>query len=460
MAVWSEVNYSYVFQKYRFDSEFYRPDYLELEHIFLKSCKSEERIQDVAIVIPDQFKRADTESFFQYNDIGSVDTLFGTISENLLKIKNAPGRATYINRKDDVLISTVRPNRNANAIIEDKEILQIGSNGFCNLRAIKIDPNFLYIYSKTKYFRDYLVRFSKSSMYPTVANSDILKFPFFRPGEQEYIDNVSAIIKKARNLLLESQALYTQAKQLLEQELELDKLKFYDKNFYETNFAKVTETRIIDSKYHHPKYETLVDNLKLKYTTFKLKQIASVEYGYMPTQDYETDPNKGIPLIRVTNIKDDLEIKIEDLKYIPNAVKVHKKKFVEHQDILMVQCGDTTGKVGYIFDEIKGHLFPSFCLSVKVYDNRFDPLFLAALLKTKYMQILFDQTVMINTVRPNTTKPRFENLEIPLLDNSFQDKISSLLQKSKQAKRESQQLLNQAKIRVEQLIEEVARKNG
>ena len=40
------------------------------------------------------------------------------------------------------------------------------------------------------------------------------------------------------------------------------------------------------------------------------------------------------------------------------------------------------------------------------------------------------------------------------------EKLSKLVTKSKQAKRESQQLLEQAKTRVEQLIDEVAEKNG
>ena len=51
-------------------------------------------------------------------------------------------------------------------------------------------------------------------------------------------------------------------------------------------------------------------------------------------------------------------------------------------------------------------------------------------------------------------------LKIPILSNSIMNKLAELAIKSKQAKRESQQLLEQAKTRVEQLIEEAAEKNG
>ena len=72
------------------------------------------------------------------------------------------------------------------------------------------------------------------------------------------------------------------------------------------------------------------------------------------------------------------------------------------------------------------------------------------------MQILFDQTVMINTVRPNTTKPRFEKITIPIIDMQFQLKIAEMLVNSNNAKKQSQKLLADAKARVEQLIEEAA----
>jgi restriction endonuclease S subunit len=217
--------------------------------------------------------------------------------------------------------------------------------------------------------------------------------------------------------------------------------------------------RIIDSKFHNPKFKQIVDFISSKFETIELRKIADIEYGYMPMQDYETNPEKGIPLIRVTNITQELEIKLDDLKYIPNWVKIPTKKFVEQGDILIVQCGDTTGKVGYIYEEINNHLFPSFCFSIKVKDPRIDSLFLAALLKTEILQVLFDQTVMINTVRPNTTKPRFEKMVIPIFDMKYQLEITDFLLRSNQAKKESKELIQNAKNQVEEVIKQSIQAN-
>lgn len=317
-------------------------------------------------------------------------------------------------------------------------------------------PEYLTIYLNTQFGIGQIKRRAMPSInQANVSGSELKRIQILVP-DLSVQKKVAELVDKSFAQKELAHSIHDQAQILLEQELGLEKLKSKKSVGYETSFSKIFQSRIIDSKHHDPKYKILEDNLKLQYKTFKLKQIAKVEYGYMPTQDYETDPQKGIPLIRVTNIKDDLEVVNSDLKYIPKSVKIPYKKFVEQDDILMVQCGDTTGKVGYIFDDIKGYLFPSFCLSVKVFDERFNPLFLAALLKTKYMQILFDQTVMINTVRPNTTKPRFENLEIPLFDEQFQSRIANLLIESKQLKYKSKQLLEKAKKMVEDLIEQAA----
>lgn len=266
-------------------------------------------------------------------------------------------------------------------------------------------------------------------------------------------NHFKGLISKANEKIIKSDDLYSQAIKLLEQKLGFENENLDSKNRYLTNLSSCVNQKLIDPKFFQPKYIQIIKQLNSNFKLIELKKLARIEYGYMPMQDYEDDPQKGIPLIRVTNITNNLEIKIDDLKYVPNWVKVPGSKFVEKGDILMVQCGDTTGKVGYIYEEIENYLFPSFCFSVKVFSSEIDSLFLAALLKTDIMQTLFDQTVMINTVRPNTTKPRFEKMYIPILSPDFQNEVTALLLKSYELKKESKRLLAQAKTEVESLIE-------
>lgn len=461
MAIWDEVLCSKIIAEHRSDADFYKPEYNLLEK-FLNTIKLKNYLGELAFSIK---KGIFDISPIRYRNIGvplirTYQIKKPIASEEKLVFISKKSHSKEFSKTEllqgDIVFTKIGAGIGDVSILPRKYPYYNFSQNVAGLsiNRQKIDPYYLLCYLISRTGREQILRYIMPSGQGKLELRDIKRIIIPRLNSHEV--GIASLLKKSEELSKSSQLMYLQSQEFLENELGLHKLEFEKPVGYEVSFSTISESRIIDSKYHDPKYKILEDNLKHNFKTYKLKEIAKVEYGYMPTQDYETDPQKGIPLIRVTNIKDDLEVVNSDLKYIPKSVKVPNKKFVEQNDILMVQCGDTTGKVGYIFDDIKGYLFPSFCLSVKVLDDKFNPLFLAALLKTRYMQILFDQTVMINTVRPNTTKPRFENLEIPLFDEEFQSRIANLLIKSKQLKYESKQLLEKAKQMVEDLIEEAA----
>ena len=200
MAVWNSVNISYVLSKNRIDSEFYKKEDVELEFFLNKLCNGE-KLKHVTKEVTERFNKNQCEEF-QYNDIGNTDLIYGNVKENIIKCSEAPGRATYINNLDDVLISSVRPNRNANAIINKNSYLQVGSNGFCNLRSTGLDPNYVFAFSKTKYFIATLVRATTSSMYPAVSNKDILNAPFFIPNEKPEVSTDKVVIKRGGKVII------------------------------------------------------------------------------------------------------------------------------------------------------------------------------------------------------------------------------------------------------------------
>ena len=67
---------------------------------------------------------------FPYIEIGSIDTTTGVINDiNHIPVKEAPSRAKRIVRKNDILISTTRPNRGAICLYE-ADTISIASTGF------------------------------------------------------------------------------------------------------------------------------------------------------------------------------------------------------------------------------------------------------------------------------------------------------------------------------------------
>ncbi len=106
MAVWNIIKRSYIIDKGRIDAEFYKPSDIFNEKILLSACNNI-KLKEYVYEIPERFKKSKCNNIFQYNDISNVDLTFGIINKNIIECDSAPGRATYINKEDDILISTV-----------------------------------------------------------------------------------------------------------------------------------------------------------------------------------------------------------------------------------------------------------------------------------------------------------------------------------------------------------------
>jgi len=180
----------------------------------------------------------------------------------------------------------------------------------------------------------------------------------------------------------------------------------------------------------------------------RLKELAFIDYGYMPLEDYTTT-NLGKALIRVTNIKGDGLIEMKDIKYVPNSDRT-LEKLVKEGDSLIVQCGNTTGKIGFITKKLEGLVFPSFCLLVRT--KKINPYFLNVILNSSVVQLQLKRGMGYSSVRPNITKPDVENLIIPILSNSEQKTIAEVFKEALRLKEESEKKLQEVKDFIENLI--------
>ena len=145
-------------------------------------------------------------SNFYYVDIASVDSEGKQIvNYNKLIGKEAPSRARQQIKKKDVLVSTVRPNLNAVALVPANLDNQICSTGFCILRADNknFTPEYLFYTSQKDLFVNSLIRKCKGANYPAVSNKDIksIKIPLPPiPLQQKFSKIVEHIEKLKQNV--------------------------------------------------------------------------------------------------------------------------------------------------------------------------------------------------------------------------------------------------------------------
>jgi len=113
---------------------------------------------------------------FSYIDIAGIDNKKGIIVDvKKLTGKEAPSRARKVIHSGDVIVSTVRPNLNATALVPQEFDDEICSTGYSVLRTTPTLNNYyLYAFTRTKEFVEQLVSKAKGASYPAVTNNDVL----------------------------------------------------------------------------------------------------------------------------------------------------------------------------------------------------------------------------------------------------------------------------------------------
>ena len=136
---------------------------------------------------------------FKYIDINSIDRLTKTIVDaKQLSGSQAPSRARLIVNESDVIVSTVRPNLNAVALITKDLDKATASTGFCVLRPDnrRLDSRYLYHFVRHPAFISRLIERATGASYPAVTDKIILESKIPLPPLQVQ-KKIAAILEKA-----------------------------------------------------------------------------------------------------------------------------------------------------------------------------------------------------------------------------------------------------------------------
>ena len=182
------------------------------------------------------------DGLIDYVDISSVDNAEKKIiSSQTIDANDAPSRAKQLLKQGDVLVSTVRPNLNAVAVVEEEtENLMVGSTGYCVLRCKEtMDVRYLFNFCQSQYFVDDMSSQATGASYPAVSNGIVRSslIPCYSIEEQKEI---------AEKMDTVSELLALRKQQLAELD-ELTKARFVEL-FVDKDFPKTTIGELVASK--------------------------------------------------------------------------------------------------------------------------------------------------------------------------------------------------------------------
>jgi len=441
MITYSIIQKSQLEGALRLDAEYYQQEYLGLVDNLNKLGAVP--IREVA-TNPKRKFRPQKGELFQYIEISEVDLLTGEYNKAKILGENAPDRAQWIVKQDDVIVSTVRPIRNAVSLIREDVKNLVCSSGFAVLQPEKIEPEYLFAYLKSRPIIKLLDRKTTATMYPAITIEDLLETKMCL-GDQKFRSEIKNQVIEAQEKLENSKSLYSRAEDLLLEELGLKDFEVENDLSYVVNLSDVKSSHRADAEYFQPKYKELISKLKNKK---KLGDVTIVKRGSLISPNYYSE-EEGVPYLRGGDFSSG-RLEKSGLVYI-NNFKNKNETIVKTDDIVFASIG-SVGASALIDKEFNNSFISNNTGKISIKNKQeIIPEYLVIVLQSIIGRWQFGKESS-QTAQPKISDLQVKSFYIPILPKLTQQKIADLVSKSHETRKKAKELLEQVKTKVEELI--------
>ena len=447
MAVWNGINYSEIQQFNRTDAEFYKPDYQKsFERV---RSHNGERISNFGYITDGihaspKIKR----NGIRYISAKCVkDNEF--VIDNCIYIsheQNAQNPRTQLTN-GDVIITTV--GTIGNVAVVEPYLTPCNCDRHVGIIRIKdhnnISPYYLSTFLNSKYGKFQSLREAAGNVQLNLYIRNIGHIVVPRLGKHE--EDIAICTRQAYFLRRESEKLYTQAQHLLESELGMDKLNFNKPVGYSARFSTVAlsdtfSTGRIDAQCFSPNalfYKTWLRNHA------RCEPLAHLLQGMNKGRQQEEIASGSTDYCSIKHISG------HELTGASKCQPTADTPLADKNDLLLAITGATIGKIG-INKRYNQLAFSGDLLCIKV-NSKINPHFLIVALDHTIGQFQFNRWITGST--NGHLAPRdVGRVLVPRLRNGTEEDIAEFVEKSLNSRFEYEKLLDQAKTRVEKLIEE------
>lgn len=460
MAVWSNTSLSEITENFgRLDAEFFRTEYLVNDRLL--DCIPNTSLRLIARKIDVGHVGSMVKHYSKDSKDGVLLLQTQNVKEFFLDFSRTITITSEFHarlKKSQVQVGNILIARSgsfgsASIYLEDKvinsaDIIIVDVNEESGINSF-----FLVAFMNSVYGSTQLVRFASGGVQGHV-NLKILehfKIPKLDISIQE---EVADLVETAYLKLKASEAAYEKAQQLLEFEIGLNKLRFNKPVGYTARFSELETSRRSDPEYFDPVAAKIVAQIT-EFEHIKLGSCFSINNGFPWHSKKFLDNNLGEPVVRIRNIRPN-HIDIDELTsldpYYAQKIgfpKANKGEIVVGMDGIKYFYASLLEGNCYVNQRV-AHLkqLPNVKISSE---------YVTFIINSCVGQAQLLRDMTIATTVGHITNRNIAKLVIPYISDEFHDNITSLIRTSIDKKQESKQLLNQAKFRVEQLIEEACR---
>ena len=454
MAVHTEAKASQLRSSFlRLDAEFFKPEYVEAE-AHTAAIPLYGRLGPLCERITQGSNPAFSQSGLAC--VNGKNVYFGTMEEgdpNYVSPAEFKRLASYRLRRNDIVITLKHATKVGRAwIVEDRQPRIFSRNvGLIRLRSDSpIRHSVLLLYLWTNYGQLLIERAATGGTTGqiTLPMSELkrLPVPLIAEIEQQRIDD---IFWQSRSAARESSGKYLIAKKLINEALKLDCFEFHKVTGYTTYFSEVESSLRFDAQHHQPRFMRLIDHLAAFFPQ-RVRDIRTINRRGLQPVYIEGGPIDIVNSqhLGVTQIDYD---KLE--KTGREAFAAAKEAHVRKDDLLIYTTGAYVGRTNVYLREAPA-----------MASNHVNILRLKPGIDAAYMALVFQSVVgQFQTLKYARGSAQAElypsdidRFLVPILGSQTQQEIGNLVRQSVAKQQESKWLLEEAKARVEQLVQEAA----
>lgn len=335
------------------------------------------------------------------------------------------------------------------ALVGEKTIKELNSSDIIIIRPKpSINKYYLCAYLNTKFGQAQIERFSSGGLqgHINISSLETLLVPLPDNKVQSLIGET---VSHGMNLVTKATNLYAQAKSRLLSELGIKDIDLSHDPCYEVNSASTVSDNRIDAEYYQPKYETIIDAIKkCRYGWCNLAdKVSNITDKYDPSKE----PEKVFKYIELSNINPSIgvvdgysELKGKDL---PSRARM----LVKEGDVIISSVEGSIDKVALIDNFYDGCLASTGFFVFRNKSNMISE-YVLTLCKSVLIQKQLEK-FSSGTILAAVPKNLVQNLIIPDIPKEAQKKVANLVQQSHAARRQARKLLEEAKRKVEEMIE-------
>lgn len=455
MAEISIINQSKLENTSRIDAEYYQTKFLAIENAIYKtrSYKLWKHIKGKFITGPfgsefivENYIENGRFRYVRGRDIKEflvLDDDNAYISEgDFTRLKK------YSLKSGDILISVVGTLGNA-AMVDEKTIPAIFSCKSTLYRSESLDPFYIIAYLNSKYGHSFFERKVRGAVQTGLNIDDLKSTPIFIP-DQNIEKHISKTVKEAKNSWDLSKKYYSEAEELLLNELGFSE---YTPNYRLNYLSKLSEAiaaNRLDAEYFQPIYNEMIDTVRKNAKLEKLSHYLSnfqkgTEIGSEQYQLY------GKPFIRVSNMSRSGIVE-RDQKFMDEELYNRLKDNYEPRLGEFLLTKDATPGIAYVIKEPVEGIISSGIMKLLIDENKINKEYLALCINS-IIGILQVERNCGGSVISHWRPEQIRDLLVPILSDKDQERIGSILIKSHEARKRAKQLLEEAKRKVEIEIE-------